>query len=772
VSRGPIHDPDSARAPGALGPPRPPGSTLEEPPRVDREGSVVALRLAIGKDGVGLELARKATLECVDVVELVVRLPHVKFPFDVTGGVAKFRNKRGELERLALEIDGRRAARWAEPRLRGLVSVGPASVSVVPRRFGASVTVTARSSVADALESTRVPALAFEVGFLPSEADLIVVVHGARGVNLLAPATALAMRAVAALLGDAARREGSRFVVSRAAARLGRRLLPDAGVRAPGGDDVLVVGSGESDGVLFVQLVRGGAIADVPDEVTRAHETALLAREGDDARFRGDYDEARRLDLVALERAPRHPELAKRIAEIDAHAGGRPEAATTTLREAAHEADLGSLLGDLLAEAGDTNGAIAALLRAAERDRSSAVAALLFARAATFAQSPHDALAWLDGAVARAPRIAELRWERARRRLAAGRLADARADYQELETLAQGPRERHQTLRRAADDHRAAGLGAQATTLYERALLYRPDDPVALAGLGAALASEDRAARGAALLAHAIETAASRYLQTAWMELELGRVLGERLGDMPAAVARLRAIPDEAPEAIAARGLEGRFRARIGDTSGASLAFARLRERAGRERAAVPWLVEAASFESNRGDLEAAQQHAAAALAILPQSPDLLTLHRELGERIAEKMGIRRDVGAPAPAVAAPAPAVTAPAPAPSPVLAEPAPAHEAHADDEARVEILTQRLHGDPTNDAVVDELVGLLTRLGRSMELLALLSARLEDAPLERRDELLPRHREVLAKLEADARAEGREVEADLFKMAREAS
>ena len=58
------------------------------------------------------------------------------------------------------------------------------------------------------------------------------------------------------------------------------------------------------------------------------------------------------------------------------------------------------------------------------------------------------------------------------------------------------------------------------------------------------------------------------------------------------------------------------------------------------------------------------------------------------------------------------------------------------------------------------------------RPWSMAPLTSARLEDAPAERRAELLLRHREVLAKLEADARAEGREVEADLFKMAREAS
>ena len=56
--------------------------------------------------------------------------------------------------------------------------------------------------------------------------------------------------------------------------------------------------------------------------------------------------------------------------------------------------------------------------------------------------------------------------------------------------------------------------------------------------------------------------------------------------------------------------------------------------------------------------------------------------------------------------------------------------------------------------------------------MDLLALLSARLEDAPPDRREELLPRHRAVLEHLEHEARTAGREDEASLFKMAREAS
>ena len=127
---------------------------------------------------------------------------------------------------------------------------------------------------------------------------------------------------------------------------------------------------------------------------------------------------------------------------------------------------------------------------------------------------------------------------------------------------------------------------------------------------------------------------------------------------------------------------------------------------------------------------------------------------RTLGERIAREAGVKELSPEPLPH----APAVAAD------VMDD--------AEAELRVEALTRTLQADSSNDAVIDELVVLLTRLGRSMDLLALLSARLEDAPADRRDELLPKHREVLTTLEHEARAAGREGEADLFKMVRDAS
>jgi tetratricopeptide (TPR) repeat protein len=740
-----------------------------EPPvpqaTIDRgDTSAVALRLAIGKDGLGLELARPTPLGCLDVTELFVRLPSVRFPFDVTGGVAKFRHRRGVLDRASVELDARRTARWAEPKLRGLLGTGPCEMTLSLRAFGATVTLVDTST-------ERVRALAFDLALL-ARPELTVIVHSARGANLPHPATQSAIRAVHRLFGDRARREGAMFVVPKAAEALARAILPDAGVRAPLGDTLVLSGSGESDGVLVLSWTHAESVAAEANTATLSAEAARILRASDDARVAEDFERARKLDVAALERAPRHPDIARRIAEVDAFVGGRAEAAIATLRSVDRGATFGQLLGDLLAETGDRPGAIAALLREAEREPSGPLAALLYARASALCTDPVDVLAWLDRAVARAPRLIAIRWERAERRLVQGRLSDARADIEELEALTSGLHERFLVLRRAAELYRARGLTNDAAFFFERALLYRPDDPEAVAGLGTALAAEGRPARGAALIARAIEHAESLEhppktfaapSSTSWMRLELARVLALQLGDKPAAIARLREIPDEAPHAIEARGLEGQLRSELGDVAGASLAFARLRERAEREPSAVRWLLEAAAFELLRHEPVLAQAHLAVALAIAPGNADVEARYRDVSQQVARPFSTetaRAPAPSPAPAILSDEPAPKSPEPLPSP------------EEDEARVEALTRALQGDPTNDAIADELTTRLTRLGRTMELFALLSARLEDAPPERRHELLPHHRAVLERLEAEAREAGRNDEADLFRMAREAS
>jgi hypothetical protein len=92
-------------------------------------------------------------------------------------------------------------------------------------------------------------------------------------------------------------------------------------------------------------------------------------------------------------------------------------------------------------------------------------------------------------------------------------------------------------------------------------------------------------------------------------------------------------------------------------------------------------------------------------------------------------------------------------------------------ADLEQRAADLTQRLQLDPTDDTIADELIDVLTTLGRGHELLALLLARLEDAPDERKPALRERTHAALVDLAARADEAGRPDEAALFRMTAEA-
>src|SRR5690348_17286847 len=61
------------------------------------------LRLAVSKGALAIELGEPFALGPLRVTELVIRLSGIRFPVDLSGGVARFRHRRGELARLALE---------------------------------------------------------------------------------------------------------------------------------------------------------------------------------------------------------------------------------------------------------------------------------------------------------------------------------------------------------------------------------------------------------------------------------------------------------------------------------------------------------------------------------------------------------------------------------------------------------------------------------------------------------------------------------------------
>jgi hypothetical protein len=180
-------------------------------------------------------------------------------------------------------------------------------------------------------------------------------------------------------------------------------------------------------------------------------------------------------------------------------------------------------------------------------------------------------------------------------------------------------------------------------------------------------------------------------------------------------------------------------------------------------------LLEAAAFEWALGDGQQAERHAVAAARVSPGD--------ERPRAWLERHAARPAAPPPAPPPAAPiggdlAPAGSeadagpeAPSSAPAESLPAEAPLLFAHLDPEARVEELSRALQNDPKNAVIAQQLADLLSELDRGLELLALLSARIEDASSGDRPALVAQALPLLERLAQDARARGKDSEAELF-------
>ena len=746
----------------------------------------VELCLLIGPKQIGLAIAKPTRVGPVSVEELEVFLPGLGFPLDVSGGVTRFRHRRGELRRVRLSLSWDELCTYAAVRLRDAIVPGTPRVRFEKAGLGAPDAPQSSTLVVEISEPPVAPkgtsatwarapnVLAFEVTITLANDDVSIVVGEARGAGLPGPATRMAIEAMARLLGSSFRADGATFSIGKLGTSVASTIFPEAGARAPKagalGSSGLVI---DARGMELTLREGRGFVGD--ERALRACEAARLTLEADRLLLAGDLEGARVAAIDALGRAPRHPEIARRLVELDVLVDGRAEAANAILRDAEHTVALrlGDLPTTLLERTGDRTGALARAVRDADREPCATLRATLRARAASLSEDPFGALRELDEAATDAPAYPFVHWASLIRALEATRFEDAAAQAGFLEALVPTLGEKCRILVAIGQAYVAHGHRAHAHAPFERALRYIPDDPDGLAGLGEALVGAGKAVRGAAILARAAMLSKTTDTHAA-ATLALARALEAPIGDLPAAAARAREIPTGHAKSPFARLLEGRVRARSGDHEGALLAFARLREEP-LTIDHVPLLVEAATLEKNvLADTAAAIRSIRRALQLSPVDPSLFAFERSLRDL---PKGNDRDVlaGPDVPLEIGESFAIDT-----QTSFAAPASqtfSHETKVweeDDEstldARVERLTEMLRGDPTRDEVVDELVELLTRLGRGLELLALLSARLEDAPPERRDALVVHQRAVLARLEVDARAAGRNEEASLFAMSAE--
>ncbi len=567
------------------------------------------------------------------VEELAWSLPHLKFPIDLSGGVDVFRHQRGELTRLGLRASFTSLAAYARPRLREALGRACAAPQIWPLDAAVGVGL-----------SGELGALAFELRWAPSGQDLRWVVGNARAVGGLGVPLAQALRVAETLFSGLAERRGRLLTVTDLGRRLSRQLAPIFGARAPDGSNTSIERLElDADGV-SLRLCEGAELAPLGPQAVQGLELARLCIEADDALAQGDVERAREHYLFALERAPRHPELVALVAQIDLAQADRAEAALGMLVDCMPATEFGLTGAELLSRVGDTLGARQAVINAAASEPYAPLAAGLWQRLAELSPSAAERRDALDRAVACAPALQSVRWARFDARVEWGDQRGALADAESLEAAAAGARARHDVLTRAAGRLVARGYVRPAGQLFERALRYVPDDPAATFGLARSLLGAGRGERAMTLMERAIELSEAAGSICAGACIELGQLLVAQCGDHPQAIARVSQVPAASERGLEALALEGRWRAKIGDLRGASMAFARLRDacelsgRADVLPAAVSWLTEAAQFEDHSlGDVAAAERHLASALRIAPKNPRVRKLYRQAAAALAKR---------------------------------------------------------------------------------------------------------------------------------------
>ncbi len=715
----------------------------------------VFLRLALSSSGLGLETTRVVRAGPVELSELAIRFDGVRFPIDLSGGVRRFRHLRGAVQRARIELPLLDAAAWLTSRVKSAV---PDASRVVAASAPHGVTIGV---------VTAGGALAFDLVLAPTGRSMRVIVESARADGLGGPPHVAAVRAAAAIFSDHAERRASAFIVSDPIRDVARLVLPNAGARVPSTHDLSLEVLASEDpraGRVAVVAERGAKAASLTVRAVRALETSELLAEADEAAIEGDADRARAAYLRVLEIAPRHEEASMRLAALDLAHGGRAEAALATMVDLRGLVD-GGLLGASILEAnGEVDAAYAACCTAAAAEPFGWLAARAWTRASRLAPTSDAARAAVDEALTRAPSFEEARWARIDARLGVGDVRGAMGDVEHLEANVTGRAERHAVLQRAADAFFERGELEEAERLFERSLRYEPKSATAVAGLAKTLRDRGRTTRALDLFARASALAKHEPEVAYAIDVELARALATYAQDRPNAIARIASIPQAAAVAPAARVLEASLRAELGDEAGAARALARLRSiaesgtaRRGEGRSSlVAALLDAASLDERAGDLRAARRDLELCVALDPSSAAARKRLAQLARDAAVEVRPATRV-----AVAAP---VREPVAQPEPdAPAEAEPELEDPGELEARIETLTAKLRADPSDDAIARALADLLERLGRDMELFALLAARIEERPDDR--DLLDRRRRVLARLAQTARAEGRASEAELY-------
>jgi tetratricopeptide (TPR) repeat protein len=797
----------------------------------DDAASRPELRLVVTRGRLGVELAAPFDLEPVQVLDLALSFPHLQFPVELSGGVPAFRHKRGRLDRLTLAVPSATLHSWGQRRLEGVLGEPLEHWIAAPIDDGWLVGLVAGSRslafevvVAPLDGDIRLlptAARGLGLGQPPHAAAVRVLLaltkplgEQAGGAVILPRAGRAVARALLPLAGMRApdalslswsnlERDLSRAVIE-ARADEGRqpatlrqtRALELALLVAPA-EQALVAGR--------LDEARRGYL----DALSRApRHTELSRRLAELDMIVGGRAEAA---LSTLTEAMPAVEAGVLGAALLAHVG-EIDAARVAWRRAAAEEPYGALAARAWLE-------LAKLGEAAEQ-REALDEAVARAPADPVARWQRFLLALGRGALAGALADAE-------HLEAAGESAHARHDVArrvaaELEHVGwhdeatrwyeralrylpasiEAVAGMGRTLFARGDRRRALDLAARAVALSQRDQRPAHRIVVELARLLAEVADDRPAAiaRVRSVPPFAPECFEARLLEARWRT---------ELGDTAGAAAALARMADAVENALGAL---------VGEASEAATAVTALW--AGGEapypsssdarNAIAAWLLEGARIqEVDRGDLRGARRLLELALRLAPQRHAIQRAYRRVALALDKARKVREPEAATPAVLEAPTDAVVrdaadvepvTPRRAAAPVTLDVQPEKVRRwpviedyrgsplsetlsslssdavpplviggdpVEDELLADQLAERLRADPRDERVAVALADALARLGRDHELLALLSARIDDAPSggPQRDELLARRRVVLERLRAGAAAAGREAEAQLF-------
>ncbi|MDB4970575.1 MAG: Tetratricopeptide 4 [Myxococcales bacterium] len=359
-----------------------------------------ALKFVDGRGVLGL--GAQTLFDLVGIERLELTVPNLRFPFDASGGTARFQNRRCELGAAALRVEADKLQAWLDGRTRlGRLGLTQLKARLVPGRIelaararmgDGTAVVTARVTLEPA-GGQRLRARIGDVrlyGYLPAPAPLV-------GLGI-----AFGLGAEPNGAPHALSVQGTGEVLFNPLELLLWKTLPPAGWRLPRYQEAALLEARVDEGAIVLRYGAGTAAAvepDLGDEETRAAD-ALLARgdllgaveawgriarswTGPEAAERqlailaampARWPEAETLGARLVADFPERPQALHALAAIEAERGLSSTAAARYVK-----------LAELAEAAGEKDDARAAALRAGE----------LLARV-----SPREAIPWLEKTLA------------------------------------------------------------------------------------------------------------------------------------------------------------------------------------------------------------------------------------------------------------------------------------------------------------------------------------------------------------------------------------